>query len=510
VRQNTLRMAITVCVFAASGAPAAFADKASGTLHLAAAQPVQEISYYYDPSPDTVFESEAVYDDLVSYDVKSGKVEPLLAKAWRRIDPQTLEFDLRDDVKWQDGTKFGAGDVAYTLKWLSDPATVLRFKGNWSWIDKVEQIGDDKIRVHAAKPTPFDLVRFAYVTAILPQHQAGTPQEKGYHPIATGPYRATQIDDAKGIVLERNDDYKHGNPAKPGSNIKRITLQPIREIGNLVGQLLAGNLDMINVPLQAAQDLAQDPRFEMSIVQGSSFMYVAYDSRGRSGAKPVTDERVRKALTLAIDRNALLNLVAGDAKLETPGAMCWRSQAGCDYSQALPPFDPAAAKKLLAEAGYPNGFDIEITTFTGSATQIAEAVAGQWHAIGVNAKIDAQAVVSYRKKQQEGKIQVMVAAWPSGNFPDVSSTVDAFFAAGPSDYSGDQELHDLAAQSNAAMDPDARKAIGRKMFDRATQKFFFLPISPYPTILVHTKEVAVTQSERFTPLGYEVSDLNWK
>jgi peptide/nickel transport system substrate-binding protein len=112
VRQNTLRMAITVCVFAASGAPAAFADKASGTLHLAAAQPVQEISYYYDPSPDTVFESEAVYDDLVSYDVKSGKVEPLLAKAWRRIDPQTLEFDLRDDVKWQDGTKFGAGDVA--------------------------------------------------------------------------------------------------------------------------------------------------------------------------------------------------------------------------------------------------------------------------------------------------------------------------------------------------------------------------------------------------------------
>ena len=510
MRQNTPWIAVTAFVLAMGGAAPAFADKASGTLHLAAAQPVQLISYYYDPSPDTVFESEAVYDDLVSYDVKSGKVEPLLAKAWRRIDPQTLEFDLRDDVKWQDGTKFSASDVAYTMKWLSDPATVLRFKGNWSWIDKVEQIGDDKIRIHAAKPTPYDLTRFAYVTAILPQHQAGTPHDKGYHPIGTGPYRATQIDDAKGIILERNDNYKHGNAAKPGSNIKRITLQPIREIGTLVAQLLAGNLDMINVPFQAAKDLVQDPRFEMSIVQGSSFMYVAYDARGRSGAKPVTDERVRKALTLAINRDALLKLVAGDAKLETPGAMCWRSQAGCDYSAPLPPYDPAEAKKLLAEAGYPNGFNIEITAFTGAATQVAEAVAGQWHAIGVNAKIDAQAVVSYRKKQQEGRIQVMVAAWPSGNFPDVSSTVDAFFAAGPSDYSGDQELHDLAAQSDAAMDPDARKAIGRKMFDRATQKFFFLPISPYPTILVHTKELAVTQSSRFTPLGYEVSDLNWR
>jgi len=511
VRQNSHWMTVSVLALAMGSASSAFADKASGTLRLAAAQPVQEISYYYDPSPDTVFESEAVYDDLVSYDVKNGKVEPLLAKAWRRIDPQTLEFDLRDDVKWQDGTKFSAADVAYTLKWLSDPATVLRFKGNWSWIDKVEQIGDDKIRIHADRPTPYDLTRFAYVTAILPQHQAGTPQEKGYHPIGTGPYRATQINDANGIVLERNDDFQqHGSPAKPGSNIKRITLQPIREIGTLVAQLLAGNLDMINVPLQNAQELVQDPRFEMSIVQGSSFMYVAYDSRGRSGAKPVTDERVRKALTLAIDRSALSKLVAGDAKLETPGAMCWRTQAGCDYSLPLPPFDPAAAKKLLAEAGYPNGFDIEITTFTGSATQIAEAVAGQWHAIGVNAKIDPEAVISYRKKQQEGRIQVMVAAWPSGNIPDVSSTVDAFFAAGPSDYSGDQQLHDLAAQSDAAMDPDARKAIGRKMFDRATEKYFFLPISPFPTILVHTKELEVKQSDRFTPLGYEVSDLNWR
>lgn len=492
-----------------NAAPAA-ADKASGTLHLAAAQPVQEISYYYDPSPDTVFESEAVYDDLVSFDVTKGQVEPLLAKAWRRIDPQTLEFDLRDDVKWQDGTPFAAGDVAYTLNWLSDPKTVLRFKGNWSWIDKVEQIGNDKIRVHAVRPTPYDLTRFAYVTGILPQHQPGTPQEKGFHPIGTGLYRATQVDDAKGIVLERNPDYRHGNPAKPGSNVQRITIQPIREIGTLVAQLLAGNLDMIDVPLQNAQELIQDPRFEISIVQGSSFIYVAYDTRGRSGAKPVTDERVRKALTLAIDRAALLKLVAGDAKIAQPGAMCWRSQAGCDYSLPLPPYDPAAAKKLLADAGYPNGFDIEITTFTGATTQLAEAVAGQWHAIGVNAKIDPEAVVSYRKKQEAGKIQVMVAAWPSGNIPDVSSTVDAFFAAGPSDYSGDPALHQLAAESDAAMDPDTRKAIGRKMFDRATEQFFFLPIAPFPTILVHTKELTVKQSERFTPLGYEVSDLNWR
>lgn len=510
MRQISHWIAIAAMASTVGAAAPAQADKASGTLHLAADQPISAVSYYYDPSPDTVFESDAVYDGLVSYDVKTGTVEPLLAKAWRRIDPQTLEFDLRDDVTWQDGTKFTAADVVYTLNFLSDPKTVLRFKQNWSWIDKVEQLGDFRIRIHAKQPTPYDLTRFAYVTTILPVHQPGTPQDKGYHPIGTGPFRTTQVNDATGVVFERNDDDRHGNAAKPGSNIARITLQPVPEEGTRVAQLLAGNLDMIDASLEQAESLAQDPRFELSIVQGASFMYVAYDARGRSGAKPVTDIRVRQALTMAIDRAALLKLAAGDAKIEQPGAMCWRAQAGCDYSRPLPAYDPQGAKKLLAEAGYPNGFDIEITTFTGAPTQIAEAVAGQWHAIGVNAKIDRLAVVSYRKKQEAGKIQVMVAAWPGGNIPDVSATVDAFFAAGPADYSGDQQLHDLAAQSDTAMDPAARQAIGRKMFDRATEQFYFLPIAPSPTILVHTKEVAVSQSSRFTPLGYEVSDLNWR
>jgi peptide/nickel transport system substrate-binding protein len=512
VRQifHWLVLAAVALAWTAGTAEPVHADKASGTLRLAADQPISALSYYYDPSPGTVFESEAVYDDLVSYDVMHGTVEPLLAKAWRHIDAQTLEFDLRDDVTWQDGTKFTAADVVSTLNFLSDPKTVLRFKQNWSWIDKIEQLGDYRVRLHAKQPTPYDLTRFAYVTTILPAHQPGTPQDKGYHPIGTGPYRATQVNDATGIVFERNDNYRHGNPAKPGSNIQRITLQPIPDEGTRVAQLLAGNLDMIDASLQQAQSLAQDPRFEMSIVQGSSFMYVAYDAQGRSGAKQVTDARVRQALTMAIDRSALLKLVAGDAKLAAPGAMCWHTQAGCDYSLLLPDYDPDRAKKLLAEAGYPNGFDIEITSFTGPAEQVAEAVAGEWHAIGVNAKIDALAVVSYRKKQEAGKIQVMIAAWPSGNIPDVSATVDAFFAAGPSDYSGDPQLHQLAAESDVAMDPEARKAIGRKMFDRATEQFYFLPIAPFPNILVHTKEVAVTQSNRFTPIGYEVSDLNWK
>lgn len=503
------KIGFSLVLVAALGAPA-YAQKSQDTLRLAATQPVQTVSYYFDPTPDTVFESEAVFDDLLSYDVLHGKFEPLLAKSWKRIDPTTLEFDLRDDVAWQDGKPFTAADVVATLDWLADPKTVLRFKQNWSWIAKVEALGPYKLRVTAKRPTPYDLMRFAYVTAILPQHQPGTPQDKGYRPIGTGPYRAVQVDDAKGIVLERNPAYRHGNPAKPGSPIGRITIQPVFEEGTRIAHLLAGSLDMIQVSYAQAEGLARDPRFAMTVVQGGSFIYAAFDAQGRSGAKPVTDERVRRALVMAIDKPALTRLLAGDAKIDPPGAMCWKAQLGCDYAAPLPSHDLAGAKKLLAEAGYPKGFPIEITTFTGTPAQIAEAVAGQWQKLGVRAKIDALPLIAYRKKQAAGKIQVMVAAWPAGNIPDVAGTVDAFFGAGPADYSGDKTLHALAAESDSAMDPDARKAIGRKMFDRATEQVYFVPIAPYPTVLVHTKDVMVTPSGRFTPFGYEVSDLRWR
>lgn len=504
------RLSLLLAVALAAGAAIPADAQTPDTLRLAAEQPIQTLSYYVDPTPDTVFELEVVYDDLVSYDVKLGQVEPLLAKSWTRIDPLTLEFQLRDDVIWQDGVKFTAADVVATLRWLIDPANLLRFKQNWSWIDKVDQLDPYRLRVSAKQPTPYDLTRFAYVTAILPEHQEGAPPDKGRHPIGTGPYRAVEVDDFKGIVLERNDAFQHGNPAKPGSNVKRISIEPIPDEGTRIAQLLAGNLDMIEVSFEQGASLARDPRFEMTIVQGSSYMYVAYDAQGRSGAKPVTDERVRRALAMAIDKQALARLLAGDAKLDQPVAMCWRTQAGCDYSLPLPPYDPATARKLLAEAGYANGFDIEITTFAGIPSEIAEAVAGQWHEIGVRAKIDRLTVGSYRKKQQDGQIQVMVAAWPAGNIPDVSATVDSFFGGGPADYSGDPSLHELARQSSSTMDPVARKEIGRKLFDLATDKVYFVPIAPFPTVLVHTKALTITQSTRFTPLGYEVSDISWR
>jgi len=506
------RAALILAALAA--APAARAQDAPATLRLAAQQPIQALSYYLDPSPDTVIEANAVYDGLVSYNLATQEFEPLLAKSWQRVDATTLEFTLRDDVRFHDGSRLTAADAAATLTWLADPQSKLRFKDNWAWIASAEALGPNLLRVTAKQPTPYDLMRLAYLTAILPARlvaPGADPDALAHRPDGTGPYRALAVDDAKGIALARNEDYRHANAAKQGAAFAKITMAPVPDQGSRIAHLLAGDLDLIQqVSLEQAQGLAQDPRFAMSIVPGSSYMYVAFDAAGRSGAKPVTDERVRRALVMAIDRDALTRLQAGDAKLEQPQAMCWRAQLGCDYSLPLPSYDPAGAKKLLAEAGYGDGFDIEVTTFTGAPGEIAEAVIGQWHAIGVRAKLERLTLVSYRKKQQAGEIQIIVAAWPAGNIPDISGTIAAFFAEGPADYSGDPKLHALAAQSDAAMDPVTRRAIGRAMFDRATEKVYFVPIAPFPSVLAHRREIVVRPSERFTPAGYGIGDIGWK
>ena len=139
----------------------ASAQKSKDTFRLAIDAPIQGMSYYLDPNSETVFQSETIYDNLIIFNEKSLKFEPLLAKSWKQVNATTIELELRDDVKWHDGEKFDADDVVHTLTWVSDPKVQLRFKGNWEWIDKVEKTGPHSVRIVAKEPTPYALTSLA-------------------------------------------------------------------------------------------------------------------------------------------------------------------------------------------------------------------------------------------------------------------------------------------------------------------------------------------------------------
>ncbi|NQV56779.1 MAG: hypothetical protein HQ503_13045 [Rhodospirillales bacterium] len=492
------------------------AQKSKNTLRSAFQSPIKGISYYYDPKPDTAMEQAAVYDGLVFFDEEKHIYKPLLAKAWRRVGDKAIEFDLRDDVKWHDGEKFDADDVVYTYGFLIDPKTKIRFKRNWNWIAKVEKLGAYKVRITAKRPTPFDMARHAYLTAMLPEHIHSKLERKatfGLKPVGTGMFKVLQVDKNKGIIMELNDAFKHGGDAKPVTNVKRISFASIPDIGTQIAQYLAGNLDMVTrVPLDQAESIIKRlPDARLTVGQGISYMYMAFDSAGRSGVKPVTDVRVRKAMAMAVDRDVLVKLMTGGRNINRPGAMCWRVQAGCDFDAALPKFDIAGAKKLMAEAGYPNGFNLEITTFnTAAIRNQAQAVAGMLSKIGIKATVDSHVLASYRKKQGQGKIQTIVAAWPAGGLPDVSGTLGFIFRSPPSrNYHGDKGLVKLAKQMGGVMDPAKRRALGKKIFNMATEKAYFIPLGPNPAVVVHSKDLQV-KADALNALNIEAWNLRWK
>ena len=495
------------------------AQKSADTLRFPIVDPPQGVSYYEDPKTETVFSTSGVYDTLISYNEDTKAFEPALAKSWRRIDDVTLEFDLRDDVTWHDGQKFDADDFVYTMDWILDPKTQLRFKNYWDWVAKVEKLGPYKIRIVTKQPTAFDMSMIATYTYVEAKHAHGQVADKVSYirkPIGTSMYKVIRTDSATGIFMEKNANYQHGGAAKPASNIAKLNLLFIPEPGTRIAQFMAGQLDILprDVPIDQAEDLVKQGggSVEMSIGQGTYLYYIAIDAKGRSGVKALTDVRVRKAIFMAIDRDELYRLTLGKSgNVMRPEAMCWKSQFGCDYSVPLPKYDVEGAKKLMAEAGYANGFDLQISTFTNlEAKQKAEAIAGQLTKIGIRTSVAPKTLGSYRNDQRDGKLQVFTGGWPSGGMPDVTATLDFVFNAPDSrDYHGDEQLKKMAGEIDLIIDDAKRRAAAKPVFDRATEMAYFMPTAPGPVIAVHRKDLSV-RAGTIRSYGIDPWGLNWK
>ena len=509
-----IRMLGVLAALSLLATPAA-AQKSKDTLRLALGDAIQAVNYYLDPKPESIFESEAIHDTLIIFDEKNFKYEPLLATAWTQIDDTTLELDLRNNVKWHDGQPFTADDVIFTYNWIQDPKTHIRFKSNWDFISKVEKAGPNKVRIITRAPTPYQLTRIAYLNFMMPEHSFGHAQDEmvwaATKPIGTGMYKVVSVDKDKALVMERNPDYRHGGTVKAPSNIGRMELRPIPDAGTQVAEFLVGNLDVMRQALDQAEDLAKKPGVALSIGQGTGYVYIAFDAKGRSGVKPLMDPAVRRALLMTIDRQAALKLSIGDHQLPVPKTMCWEFQAGCGFTKSYPAYDPAAAKRALAEAGYPDGFEVEITTFTTeSIKQVAQLVANGFRAAGVKATVAPRTIDTYRKMQGDGKIQVIVAGWPGGGAPDVQGTIDFIYAPPESrDYTGDKTLQEMAAKSITLMDPAARTALGTQVFDRSIEQAYFMPIVPSGSAFVHTADVTVKPGS-FNDYGVNPQDIRWK
>jgi peptide/nickel transport system substrate-binding protein len=221
--------------------------------------------------------------------------------------------------------------------------------------------------------------------------------------------------------------------------------------------------------------------------------YLIFDAAGRTGAdNPMTVQKVRQAIAYAIDRNAIArNLMQGGSR--APDAPCFPTQFGCDAAAAVRyPYDPARAKALLAEAGYPNGFSTELVSFL--LPPFEDAVQGYLRAVGIDANVTHLQIEAAIKRNADGTIPLYFANWGSYSINDVSAFLPQLFSGQAEGFSAGDDTHDAALKKlvdggDTSTNPDERRKYYSAAIKLATEQMYVLPIMTSVQTYVVRREV---------------------
>jgi len=330
-----------------------------------------------------------IFEGLVTLDY-----EPMLATSWENPDKQTWLFHLKKNVEFSNGEPFDASVVKFNLERILDPQTKSVYRGLLSPISAVEVVDKNMVRVRTKEPFAVFLPVLSLLPLVSPKAVKELGKDFGRKPIGTGPFIFKEWIPLERVVLEANTAY-HG----PKPKVKTIIWRPIMEASTRIVELRSGNAHLINkVPPELAGEIS-----------GEGLKVLRRRSLWRMGvklnlAKPPFDKiKPRLAFNYATDKEALISSVLRGAGY-TVSDHLGPDREGYNPNLKPYPYDPAMSRKLLAEAGYPNGVDIEILTPIGrylKDKEICEAVAYQVKEGGFNMKVVAVEFGMYLKTYRD-------------------------------------------------------------------------------------------------------------
>ncbi len=503
-----LRHFLTASVVAAQIAlvawPAA-ADKKSDTLNIGWSYVLPSYDLYFNQSvAEGQMIGRLVWDHLIERNLDRGTYSPVLATSWRWVDPVTLEFDLRQGVKFHDGSDFTAEDVAFTVNWVTNPDNKVNIQNMVNWMKNAEVVGPHKVRINLKKPFPAALEYVASTLAVYPKDYYAKAGPKGMSdkPVGTGPYKVTESVAGKNITLVKNTAYFTGG-AKGQPSIGRIVQRTIGETQTQVAELISGRLDWIwQIPPDLAKNLST--RSDIKIVNGESMRisYMTLDAEGKS-SKPMANLKVRQAMNHAINREALVKHIFPGTRLIS--ANCHPIQFGCTQEVTTYDYDPAKAKRLLAEAGYPNGFEVELYAYRDR--QVTEAVIGDLRAVGITGKLVYMTFPAMYEKKLAKQTPLVHSTTGSWSIADASVPLSVTFQGGPPDMAQDAELTGWIVEAANMIDQEKRRRLYQIAYQRITEQAYMVPLT------TDVVTYAMNKNLDFTPSIDEVSRLylmKWK
>lgn len=464
------------------------------TLRIGMASVVTSIDpHFYNATPNNIIGSQ-IFDGLTIRD-PDGKLLPHLAVSWEMTDETTWHFKLREGVVFHDGKPLTAADAAFSLIRAKDvPNSPGGFRSYIGKVLEARALDDLTLEVKTDGSAP-DLPADLATIMIISQEAAGKATTADFNAgpaaIGTGPFKFVEFRQDERIELARNDDYWGTKP-----EWDKATYQMIPSAGARTAAILSGDIDVIEQPNPLdLERLAAAPNVELFEKPGLRAIYVSVSHKDQNPyitakdgkaleTNPLTDLRVRQALSISIDRTMLTDRLMG--KTAVANAQ-WLPEGVTTWSPNIKDIqpDPEAAKALLAEAGYSDGFKVTLHVPTDrypNAPAVAQGIAQMWSRIGVEARVESLPWSTYSKEYRNYALAILGFGNGSNDARSIllnvvgSSENDPSFGSSNAGNYINPELDALTTQALGTIDDTERAELLTKAVEMTMADVAFIPL----------------------------------
>jgi peptide/nickel transport system substrate-binding protein len=439
------------------------------------------------------------YEGLTRY-TKDYKVEPCLAVSWKEISDTHWRFNLRKGVKFHDGSPFTADDVVFSFGRILQPQGTMQIYV--ATIKEVKKVDDYTVDFILKGPDPI-LLRSIVDFRIMSKSWAEKNKSQDVQNYAkkeeiyasrntngTGPYLIKGWEPDKRIVFAVNKDWW----GKLDGNVTDVIYTPIKADATRVAALISGDVDMVtDLPVQDVERLRRDPKLKVLDGHEVRTIFIGMDQYSNElkysnvkGKNPFKDVRVRQALNMAVDREAIRKVTMRG--LSIPGGLMIAPGVH-GYSKTIdvvPKYDVAGAKKLLAEAGYPNGFEFTLDCPNNryvNDEKICQALVAMWSKAGLNVKLNSIPFANFIPKILQTDSSAYLLGWGVATFDALymlqslvrtkTTGADGNFNQGRI---SDPKLDNTIDAIKIATDPVARDALIKEALEKTRDEHYYVPL----------------------------------
>lgn len=395
---------------------------------------------------------------------KDLQIGPSLATSWVAATPTTWRFELRRNVRFHDGSPFTADDVVFSLERARGEGSDV--KPQLASVKSVRKVSDFVVELETSAPNPIlpELLSNILIMskAWCEANQASKPVDRrrgienaaSFKAVGTGPYRVRERQPGTRTVLARNAQWWNAHE----SNVDEVIFLPIENNATRVAALLSGEVDVIDpVPLPDMPRIAAAPTLQVVENPELRVVFLGFDHKrdqllnsSVKGENPFKDQRVRRAFYQAIDINTIKTRILRNSAYPTGGMVAKGIRGHTSDMDNRLPFDPDAAKKLLADAGYPGGFEVAMQCpndrYVNDA-EVCQAVAANLARVGIKILLQVESKATYFPKALKREVSFFMLGWTPAAF-DAHNLLYTVLATP----TGTQGTWNFGAYSNAKLD----------------------------------------------------------